>query len=301
MSNQQEDGPKEKIPGEGEAIIIESPAEVSKREEEDRRKHDDQYKQRQIAFNRRLVILTAFLVATSVVSDFISGYQSQTARIAADAAQESATASNNAARLTGSAIIASKESAKNTLIEMQAQTAAQQTAADASKIAAAAALSQAANSEKALNTTIDNFHSEQRAWIGMLGVKNLKISAGQEAKFEVLFENTGKSPALNVEVDVTGKSIPSNAEMTFTYPTPSGIRSNMVVQPGMREMIPSAGGTIPTGEQIEAIKTGQAILYLYGKVSYNDVFNIPHHTTFCVIIQPDLSTGIDCEEYNYAD
>jgi integrase len=109
LSNQQEGNPKTKIPGEGEAIIIESPAEVLEREEADRKRRDDEYKQHQLGFDKWLTIFTLCLVLTSIFSDVIIWYQGQTARTAADAAQESAAAANNAARLSGNALILSRD------------------------------------------------------------------------------------------------------------------------------------------------------------------------------------------------
>lgn len=101
-----------KIPGEGEAIVLESPSDILKREEADRKKHDEEYKQRQLRISERLAVLTLFLVLGTAIYDYFMWNQSETARIAADAAQEGAAAANNAARIAGNTLIASQNSFK---------------------------------------------------------------------------------------------------------------------------------------------------------------------------------------------
>jgi hypothetical protein len=70
----------------------------------------------------------------------------------------------------------------------------------------ASRLSSEADSRKALQATIDNFHQEQRAWVGIeiiLQSIDPKESFGansiQFAHASVNLRNTGKTPALNVE------------------------------------------------------------------------------------------------------
>jgi hypothetical protein len=101
-----------KIPGEGEAVFLEGPSEILERETREQNKRDEEYKERQLRISERLAVLTLCLVIGTGVYDCLMWYQSKTARIAADAAQESAAAANNAARIAGNTLIASQNSFK---------------------------------------------------------------------------------------------------------------------------------------------------------------------------------------------
>jgi len=47
--------------------------------------------------------------------------------------------------------------------------------------------------------------------------------------------------------------------------------------------------------------SGKNILYMYGSITYEDVFGVKHHTTVCMYLLPDLSAFTDCETYTEVD
>jgi hypothetical protein len=44
------------------------------------------------------------------------------------------------------------------------------------------------------------------------------------------------------------------------------------------------------------------LFYVFGKITYVDVFNVPHWTTYCMRLQPTDPIGFSpCEVYNDAN
>ena len=57
-----------------------------------------------------------------------------------------------------------------------------------------------------------------------------------------------------------------------------------------------------TRERVEGLKTRKLLLYLFGEVSYKDIFGKPHETQFCGIYNPATDTRFDiCEQHNRAN
>jgi hypothetical protein len=159
-----------------------------------------------------------------------------------------------------------------------------------------------AQSKAALDTSIAASRLEQRAWVAPLGISNISFKVGEPIAFSIVFQNSGKSPALHETHEIAARSFPKGGKVDFTYTPPLGIRSSTTIQPGMNITNSSPPDTLrPTQGQIDAIKSGDAVLYLYGKISYDDVFSIQHHTTFCFVVNPDLTSAEWYTEYNEAD
>src|ERR1035441_386132 len=88
--------------------------------------------------------------------------------------------------------------ASRTLTETQSSNARQATLADqARKDANAASEANRQDSGRALQATIDNFHQDQRAWVGPNGVTGVP-TVGQPFSITVRYINTGKTPALHL-------------------------------------------------------------------------------------------------------
>ncbi len=56
-----------------------------------------------------------------------------------------------------------------------------------------------------------------------------------------------------------------------------------------------------TQEQIDDLRKDSHVLYVFGRITYENVFRHSHLTTFCVWFEPDLSTPEHCHSYNDAD
>jgi hypothetical protein len=93
------------------ALIIEGRVEALEREQKEEKRRDSDNKQRQLRFNKLLVIFTFGLLVTSAIGDSISIYQSRQARKAADAA----TLSASSALIGANAATVAADTARNTL------------------------------------------------------------------------------------------------------------------------------------------------------------------------------------------
>jgi len=52
---------------------------------------------------------------------------------------------------------------------------------------------------------------------------------------------------------------------------------------------------------IANMNSGKFILYIAGKITYEDVFGRSHSTLFCQFLNPSLTVFNSCEHYNEAD
>lgn len=142
---------------------------------------------------------------------------------------------------------------------------------------------------------------DQRAWLGVVEVTNFDFKAkpGFSIPFDMM--NSGKTPALNVQSEVSLKSLEKEKDFIATYDDPRPLKtSSYVVQPQMHIIL----YTLPTDiseKQYGDIANRRGILYGYGKITYDDIFGKEHHTTFCVMYWAGLPAPIACNTYNTAD
>lgn len=277
LADKPENDSQSKIPGEGEAIVLESPPDVLKREEADRKKRDEEYKQRQLRITEGLAVLTFFLVLGNGIYDYFMWNQSKTARIAADAAQESAAAANNAARVAGNTLISSKESAKKTLTEMKAQSKAMQDAANAAR-------SQADTSQRALDATIESSHLDERPWVTVVRfVLSNEPDGNKPFNVSCFLINSGKTPAVGVSELAVAEILTAAPNTTWAV-TDKGDRtsgSSSVLPPGITNFSTHPSYDRPQPEILSRYFQHQAGIYVSGRLFYKDIFNRPHWTDFC--------------------
>jgi hypothetical protein len=166
---------------------------------------------------------------------------------------------------------------------------------------AAALENNVAQAGKALNATIDQSHLDQRAWVGADKINQFNFVAGPG--FAVPFDvvNTGKTPALHLRSYTALKSLEKNTPFKPTYPEPRPPKASLtVLQPQMHMTL----YTLPTdvsAKQFGDIQNGRGILYIYGRITYDDIFSKNHLTTFCVMYWAGLTGPISCDTYNDAN
>jgi hypothetical protein len=165
----------------------------------------------------------------------------------------------------------------------------------------------------ALKSAIDNFHQEQRAWVGIQSIVCVhcpKQGGGNEPvdinESRILIINTGRTPALHVKAEIIPERrtlrdpIPEFATVRKTYvplemkapPEDQSIaqalydlgKSETTLSPNLPFQVPldavPVWGTGPSD-----IGLNRPIWYILGDISYSDVYSpVVHHTTFCVLI-----------------
>jgi len=252
--------------------------------------------------------VTSIGVTVAIGVLVIYSLQLEAMRQATQAAQEGSAAANNAARLAGLTLLSSKESSLNTLGEMQKQSSAMQNAATAAK-------SQAATSQKALDASIESSRLDQRAWIGVTEAvppatmdefhKPTFIKEGFPVFLGVVITNSGKSPARKAVSLINTILLPKTTEFSPYYGTPEFAKNVKpgidVIFPGMRmTQTPTPRAPLNAAE-VQIIKSGESIFYMYGKIGYEDVFGKPHWTTFCMFLARTGDRFYSCHTYNDAD
>jgi hypothetical protein len=206
--------------------------------------------------------------------------------------------------------------ARKQLKAMQGQIAEMKNARGQSKLDNANAITaQQAIAQSALSTSQRNFdktsqsaentfRDEQRAWVGALATTDVVIKEGEPPSFRVVVTNSGKTPALHLHFNVEAMSWLTGKRIKFTYlpVTKTAIVSNFVLQPGAQYFLQSGAPAPPLIKpQVDAITSGANTLWIYGKLTYEDVAKRLHHTKFCFIMTADLKSGQPCDTYNDAD
>jgi hypothetical protein len=129
---------------------------------------------------------------------------------------------------------------------------------------------------------------DQRAWVGVHSIKG-ELEIGQTYVIVIELKNTGKTPAKNLKVIETSRSLARDERIRFTYdpddtePTaallmPTGVqRIRKIVLEG-REVTPAVAHSIATGEYKYVV---------YGTLTYSDVFGEKHWLRYYSWLAPD--------------
>jgi hypothetical protein len=162
---------------------------------------------------------------------------------------------------------------------------------------------------------------DQRAWLEYAKTpdapnsqrRTIQFQAGQPFSVQVLFKNTGKTPARNlvatvfldtfgaseaVPLDHVGKSY-THETITAGILTPNDeFGPILVVRHGADHSV-----TLVTSEQVGALASGKFYFAIYGVISYDDIFGVHHWTNFCDWngVGAGPFNTYQCTEYNDVD
>ena len=168
-------------------------------------------------------------------------------------------------------------------------------------------------SKSSLDATIQNFRLEQRAWVGPTqfnwaeypeGDKKVHIKEGQQFMVGVTIVNSGKTPARKVKGAVRMERLsagekpylaPSEAEKVLQE-TDAVMLPNMILA-----LNPHPFNSIPSKSDIDILTSGKYVIYILGLITYEDIFERPHFTKFCMYLTPDLTGFKGCPNYNEAN
>jgi|GEM_PF-3941218 len=168
----------------------------------------------------------------------------------------------------------------------------------ANKKAADAAQSAA----KTAKETLDSTREDRRAWVGPVEVILPDFGRTANDHFGVWIKNSGRTPARKVVTKISTQFIPSDADLTPVYKNVGLTESVSVIQPEMRIAIKSlAYPAVINRPEMKELRSGKKTLYMYGLITYEDVFHHPHWTKFCVYLSPDLAGFGACNKYNDTD
>jgi len=159
----------------------------------------------------------------------------------------------------------------------------------AAQDAARAAENSAAHSKQSLDAAIEQNRLDQRAWIGIEDVKAPDaISAGPPIVFAVNIKNSGKTPALNLKMfTIIGRAYPPDELNDLDFQA-ADTGSNYAHAPGT--MMPGTFAHVlvqtehpMTETRVADIRSGKEVIYIWGTIRYEDIFQHQHATKFCVV------------------
>ncbi len=204
-----------------------------------------------------------------------------------------------------------KDAAEQTdrLIEQaieQANTAAEQ--AKAASMAACAAKTSAENFAQVAGSSVQSVHLaqeamrlEQRAWVFVTETRASELQVSRPLSITIGFKNTGRTPARNVQIAAHLDPLPKGQ---VPEPRLDKTQNRGVIPPNGTLFV-----TISTGRKhaegvteqgLEAITSGELIVWVYGTVTYDDIFETRQATMFCYMLHPDGKTFAAADVYNDA-
>ena len=188
----------------------------------------------------------------------------------------------------------------------QSHTAAEQ--ARAANMAACAAKTSAERFGQLADFSMENvpmtrqaMQLEQRAWIFVTETRVSDFQVGKPLNIVLAVKNTGRTLARNVQIAVQIDPLPKGH-----VPEPKLDRAETrgTVPPNGTLLIDiSRGRNHPEGlteEGLQAIQRGELVVWVYGTIHYDDVFETRQATMFCYMLQPDGKTFHAADIYNDA-
>lgn len=169
-------------------------------------------------------------------------------------------------------------------------------------------------SKAALDATIENFHLEQRAWVGptivsypthIVNGNKVYVKEGEKFATVIAVKNSGKTPARDVRTVTTVFFEKTGTILKQLVPiNVKDLQGVGILQPGanleLNAVFPTNGGVISKND-IEEITRGKAVISIVSEISYEDVFKKSHFTKFCFQLSPDLAVFHGCNKGNDAN
>lgn len=188
----------------------------------------------------------------------------------------------------------------------QANTAAEQ--AKAANMAACAAKTSSENFAQIAGTSVQSIHTaqeamrlEQRAWVFVTETRVGELQAGKPLSIIIGFKNTGRTPARNVQIATCIDALPKGH---VPEPNLEKTQSRGIIPPNGTLFVTIGAGRKNaegvTEQGLQAILSGDLVVWVYGTTTYEDIFETRQATMFCYMLQPDGKTFGAADMYNDA-
>jgi hypothetical protein len=158
----------------------------------------------------------------------------------------------------------------------------------------------------ASNASEAAFNTDQRAWLGFIGfdVKD-NIEAGKVLSAHTTILNSGKSPAIHVQVMGTVQTICGGFPKVPSYPRvdPDNISTSLVMPNAPRATAESTAARPLTVDDIAIANRNDCEIYGYARATYSDTLSKrPHWRHMCVQwVKGTPRSFVDCGTYNDGD
>ncbi|MGA3287511.1 MAG: hypothetical protein ABSD46_08790 [Bacteroidota bacterium] len=136
--------------------------------------------------------------------------------------------------------------------------------------------------KKSLQLAQRNFQIENRPYVGIKNITIDSLEVGKKYVIKIFYQNFGKIPAQNLIITGIGEPHTIREYNIFKYDTTIG--SIAVVPPSEILFATLVSDGKLTNEEIDNFRRGNWYLYVYGMITYSDVFNGKDTTTFCFML-----------------
>jgi hypothetical protein len=145
---------------------------------------------------------------------------------------------------------------------------------------------------------------DQRAWIAPVEI-DAPVIAGSPVSINIKVVNSGKTFARKIKtlphcLIFRPPSAPDMAAMESQEDTQSS--ALFFIAPGQQYTWPAAatGEGLPKGV-FDAIQAGQTRLFIYGKITYDDIFKRHHRVAYCYVYEPKTSRWTEAASFDTDD
>ena len=147
---------------------------------------------------------------------------------------------------------------------------------------------------------------EKRAWVGVKDVIAPKpLTSSEKFRYEVYYTNTGNTPAVDVNAVygiAVGEDVDIGSRITETENEFANISGSQFVIPPQADFLAAGSGKRKlTDSEIEGIRGGEAVIWIYGRFHYRDIFGDSHQTGYCFTYDPNTNGFNAYSEHNYID
>jgi hypothetical protein len=161
----------------------------------------------------------------------------------------------------------------------------------------------AANAAKsAADTAAQTLMMDQRACVGVETIKGVPDNpkAGRSFDVDIIFRNTGKTPARNLlmyNVVKPSKALP-DVITTCASAAPERVNQSLMAPNAtlIQVLHPSEGKPLPADWERALVSKGN--LWVFGCVTYDDIFERPHWLTYCGVLNQESRAFDTCKKCN---
>lgn len=131
---------------------------------------------------------------------------------------------------------------------------------------------------------------DERAWIGPVDSPIIEWEVGKKFEVAIPLKNTGKTPGTHITTVMAIRSLSPQEMPTFTdFVTPTG---RGVLQPSAVTYLAFFSDKALSQTDFDAVKSGKLTVWVYGRITYDDIFGRHHWTTFAQTFNP-IKKGLD--------
>ena len=148
-------------------------------------------------------------------------------------------------------------------------------------------------------TTRKQLRLDQRAWVGIDKPRGT-LRLAKPFVVTIVLRNTGKTPARNLAIVETSRSVKKEDKISFAHPTISTEPTAALLMPGGLQRIRKSivEGSEVTADVITSITKEEYRYVFYGTLTYQDVFGKDHWLRYYFWLSPDGQGYIIGPEHN---